>query len=670
MSALSILAVQNAALLRALDVSPETSKGDLAASVGKDRSNLNRSIAALAEAGLLIGTDDGQRGLTDEGRAQLAAIDRAESGEGKPGSSDDLPADHVIAVHAQLMPDPDNARKDWDSPEAVADLAELAESIDQSGLLQNPMVKRAPAAFQIPDQPETFMLDGGERRWRAIGRLIEDGRWPAERRIICRLIETDDLGHRLAALAENMQRRNLNPLEKAKAFEGLAEALTAQGVATEKINREIADRVGVTIEHVQQHRSFLKLSAEDQERLALQKDDAKRLSVRDARQKLTDLAKKEAERAALLEVPIAERLALAETLHAIAARGEYSLDSIIVPADAGETDLGKALTERSWLRFEGLQTWGAEKIGHHVVSRGHSVPWEIGHPFWQADQAERDEALRKAQAEAGYVEQSDYVTRWLNGPVERSEEGQALLDTAAAERAEREAATEAAEKEREAKQAEMAAARELHKVVASRSRDLFAAHRTSQPPAAEVTAIADEAKAPLPWRMNHTGDVIAADGTTVIGGRTDDQAEARMRLLILSINAVAGLETPEDLPDPNPVLDEDAFTLALIAALERQGSDLSAGPVLTDFLTENGVEYGADGWNWTAEGAEALSAEAIAAAEADAEPSCRVCGCTEDNACVDDDGPCGWAEDDLCTACKGKEAEAAEAEAETETVDA
>jgi ParB/RepB/Spo0J family partition protein len=617
MSQLSILAVQNAPLLRALAIDPQTAKAELATAIGKDRSNLNRSIAALAEAGLLIGADDGERGLTDLGREQLAAIERAEGGEGKPGSSEGLPADHVIVVHAQLMPDPDNARKDWDSAEAVADLAELAESIDASGLLQNPMVKVASDDFQLPGQPTTYMLDGGERRFRAIARLIADGRWPADRPIICRLIETDDLGHRLAALAENMQRRNLNPLEKAKAFEGLAEALAAQGVAADKINREIADRVGVTIEHVQQHRSFLKLSEEDQARLALPKDDAKRLSVRDARQKLTDLAKKEAERAALMEVPIAERLALAETLHAIAARGKYSWDSIIIPADASETDLGKALTERSWLRFEGLQTWGAEKIGHHVVSRGHSVPWDIGQPFWQADEAERDEALRKAQAEAGYTDQTDYVTPWLNGPVERSEEGQALLDKAAAERAEREAATEAAEKEREAKQAEMAAARELQKVVATRSRDLFAAHRTSQPPAAEVTAIADEAKAPLPWRMNHTGDVVAADGTTVIGGRTDDQAEARMRLLILSINAVAGLETPEDLPDPNPTLDEDAFTVAMMAALERHGSDLSASPILTAFLTDNGVEYGEDGWDWTAEGAERLVVEAMATTDDD-----------------------------------------------------
>ena len=34
-------------------------------------------------------------------------------------------------------------------------------------------------------------------------------------------------------------------------------------------------------------------------------------------------------------------------------------------------------------------------------------------------------------------------------------------------------------------------------------------------------------------------------------------------------------------------------------------------------------------------------------------PSCRACGCTEDNACVVDGQPCWWVEPDLCSACAG-----------------
>jgi hypothetical protein len=33
---------------------------------------------------------------------------------------------------------------------------------------------------------------------------------------------------------------------------------------------------------------------------------------------------------------------------------------------------------------------------------------------------------------------------------------------------------------------------------------------------------------------------------------------------------------------------------------------------------------------------------------------CRECGCTEDLACMTDDGPCHWVEPGLCSACKPK----------------
>lgn len=36
---------------------------------------------------------------------------------------------------------------------------------------------------------------------------------------------------------------------------------------------------------------------------------------------------------------------------------------------------------------------------------------------------------------------------------------------------------------------------------------------------------------------------------------------------------------------------------------------------------------------------------------------CRICGCTENNACITDRGPCWWVEDDLCSACEEKKNE-------------
>lgn len=40
------------------------------------------------------------------------------------------------------------------------------------------------------------------------------------------------------------------------------------------------------------------------------------------------------------------------------------------------------------------------------------------------------------------------------------------------------------------------------------------------------------------------------------------------------------------------------------------------------------------------------------------ENKCKLCGCTESNACITEDGPCGWVDDskkDLCTACQYKQ---------------
>lgn len=538
---LNILAVQNAPLLRALATDPNTAKAELATAVGKDRSNLNRSIAALAEAGLLAGTDDGERGLTDRGREQLAAIDRAEGRGGEPGSSDGLPPDHVLAIHAQLIPDPGNARKDWDSAEAVADLAELAESINQSGLLQNPMVKVAPVEFQTPDQPLTYMLDGGERRWRAIGRLIADGRWPAERAILCRLIETDDLGHRLAALAENMQRRNLNPLEKAKAFDGLAESLAAQGVAPDKINREIADRVGVTIEHVQQHRAFLKLDDEDQQRLTLPKDDPQRMTVREARQRVSIKSDAEAKVAAVNVELVRVRLAAVELIAKVLAEGAYTYSDVPVRPDASETETGARLKELGWVTFSAsVMQWGKHK-GFFTASRAHQMPHQLLATY--ATKPEVEARLDELYAEAGLTRGAAPATDWL-AEGEMPEAGKELIERDKQREQSVAAQRERDEAERTAEKARYAEARQKH---------LALLNAAAETPLADVASATVEAAAaienPLPWTLLDDGDVIDANGEEVsrfggyYGGASDDEM-IFLQMVVLSVNSAAGLPTP------------------------------------------------------------------------------------------------------------------------------
>lgn len=103
------------------------------------------------------------------------------------------------------------------SPES---LSELAESIRAHGILEPLVVAKTPAGFQII---------AGERRWRA-GRLVGLGKIP----VIIR--ETSPQGMLEMAIVENVQRIDLNPLERAQAYKRLMEEF---GLT----NAEIAERV-------------------------------------------------------------------------------------------------------------------------------------------------------------------------------------------------------------------------------------------------------------------------------------------------------------------------------------------------------------------------------------------------------------------------------------------
>lgn len=99
-------------------------------------------------------------------------------------------------------------------------LSELAESIRTHGILEPLVVAKTPAGYQII---------AGERRWRA-SRLVGLARVP----VIVR--ETSPQGMFEMAIVENVQRIDLNPLERAQAYRRLMDEF---GLA----NQEIAERV-------------------------------------------------------------------------------------------------------------------------------------------------------------------------------------------------------------------------------------------------------------------------------------------------------------------------------------------------------------------------------------------------------------------------------------------
>lgn len=97
-----------------------------------------------------------------------------------------------------VSPDPDQPRRHFDDDA----LAELAESIKEHGIIQPIIVTAISGGYQIV---------AGERRWRA-AKLAGIEKIPS-------IVRTLTNQHKLElALIENLQRRDLNPLEMATAY--------------------------------------------------------------------------------------------------------------------------------------------------------------------------------------------------------------------------------------------------------------------------------------------------------------------------------------------------------------------------------------------------------------------------------------------------------------------
>jgi ParB family chromosome partitioning protein len=117
-------------------------------------------------------------------------------------------------------------------------LAELADSIDAEGILENLLVRADPAI------PGDYLVVAGERRWRAVGLLVAEGRRPADTPLPVRVVEADEVRHRILAIVENLQREDVAPLDEARAFRAL---VGEEGWSTVRIGKAI----GKTDRHVQ-----------------------------------------------------------------------------------------------------------------------------------------------------------------------------------------------------------------------------------------------------------------------------------------------------------------------------------------------------------------------------------------------------------------------------------
>ena len=132
----------------------------------------------------------------------------------------------------KIKPNPYQPRRDFDQ----ARLQELAESIRQYGVLQPIVVSRQETARDDGIAVE-YELIAGERRWRAAG-LAGISQVPAVIRV------DDDPKMKLElAIIENLQREDLNSVDRARAFERLANEFNFTHL-------EIGRKVGKSREYV------------------------------------------------------------------------------------------------------------------------------------------------------------------------------------------------------------------------------------------------------------------------------------------------------------------------------------------------------------------------------------------------------------------------------------
>ncbi len=139
----------------------------------------------------------------------------------------------------RLQPNPHQPRQIFDE----AAIEDLTASIRRHGVLQPLLVSE--------DGPDRYLIITGERRWRAARRAG----LRAVPAVIRERLETADQLE--LALVENLQRRDLTPLEEARAFDSMRSSL---GLT----QAEIAERVAMDRSTVANSLRLLKLAPEIQ----------------------------------------------------------------------------------------------------------------------------------------------------------------------------------------------------------------------------------------------------------------------------------------------------------------------------------------------------------------------------------------------------------------------
>ena len=134
---------------------------------------------------------------------------------------DNQPIDHIYELETQQLQSNPLQPRGVITPDSLTD---LVESIREQGILEPIVVARTPAGYQII---------AGERRWRS-AKILGFHKVPVV------VKETTPQGMLEMSIVENVQREDLNPIEKALAYRRLIDEF---GLGT----TEVAKRVGKSV---------------------------------------------------------------------------------------------------------------------------------------------------------------------------------------------------------------------------------------------------------------------------------------------------------------------------------------------------------------------------------------------------------------------------------------
>lgn len=550
-----------------------------------------------------------------------------------PSAPDVAPDTSAVELPLHLIDDnPDNPRGAVDEE---AD-AELTASIGARGVLQPIMVRPNPA------EPGRYLVVMGARR-RACSLAAGKLTIPA----VIREGLDDDQAFELATI-ENVARNNMSAMDDARAYRRMIDKrMQADPNLTLKAAKEAVSLVvGKSVRIIELRLEFL----EKLPPIKVTELERGKISAKEA----TEWIRKQPKP---LTLPAAEWLLALEVFDKVKAdpipRTDYMRDRLTeCHADARFDEDGriKRLTEYP---NQLLTT-----VSHVLDDGGETGRFQIG-VSWEAERrlelkfgdlktaAQRLHAMDGLRQELGLPRlDPGYSTPWLNGPFEVpdsiKDEIKAARNKRAQEQAER--AEQDAAREREA------AEREANAKAEARAEKAFLDAVMALQAEAESLTLAE-----FQTRYSQTWAMVGAAGAFRIAPDYDDhrvrpntvvvdaqgrpnaarpcELEGRRRLMAMAMNFAQGLpptagplfrtqwspEAPE-AASPAEILPRDRFVAIVADCLGEDCEDLPedpsealfeaterAGRGLDAFLAQEGIDYGADGYDWAEDGAMQLA---------------------------------------------------------------